>query len=106
MLLIICYSTQVLNLNLHSHYSLPDHLLFLFGQNLCFGPGTVPRTTTLSVLLCPADSVLLVPLPWPACSSVLLKPVKPESASVLLLGPQSVCSLTDKQARHGPSRRF
>ena len=73
MLLIICYFARVLNLNLHLHYSLPDHLLLLFGQDLCFGPGTVPRTTTLSVILCPADSALLVSLPLPACSSVFIK---------------------------------
>ena len=54
MLLINYYSTRVLNLNLHSYYSLPDLLLFLFGQNPVNQTLDGSRTNSDSATLCPA----------------------------------------------------
>ena len=70
MLLIIYYSTRDLNLNLHLYYSLPDHLLFLFGQNPVNQTLDGSRTNSDSATLCPALLCLpLVPcLPAPVFS--------------------------------------
>ena len=79
MLLIICYSDCVLNLNLRPYYSLPDHLLFLFGQNNVNQPQEGSRTTIKPDSLCHASALLCSACPLflacPLLSS--LKPVKP-----------------------------